>query len=66
MRGGGRSRGRTGLFCRFPGNREKYREKIGGVTNPASVGGAVHAPKSSNLDEIAEQKSSEEQGISVA
>src|ERR1700734_3887769 len=47
MRGGGRSRGRTGLFCRFPGNREKYREKIGGVTNPASVGGAVHAPKSS-------------------
>ena len=48
----------------FPGIREKYREKIGGVTNPASIGGAVHALKSSTLDEIAEQKCSEEQGIS--
>jgi hypothetical protein len=48
----------------FPGIREKYREKIGGVTNPASIGGAVHALKSGTLDEIAEQKCSEEQGIS--
>jgi hypothetical protein len=37
----------------FPGIREKYREKIGGGTNPASVGGAVHALKSGTLEEIA-------------
>jgi hypothetical protein len=40
---------------KFPWYQEKYRE---------SIGGAVHALKSSTLDEIAEQKCSEEQGIS--
>jgi hypothetical protein len=34
----------------FPGIREKYREKIGRGTNPASVGGAVHALKSGTLE----------------